>query len=97
ALPGALGETYGSGQTNQRRRDRKMMWYRGYGQGWPWAGALVMLAFWAGFFILAGWIVRTYARPHPHSERGLDTLRRRLASGEITLEEFERTRKVLQG
>jgi len=74
-----------------------MMWYWGYGQGWTWAGALVMLAFWVAFFILAGWIVRTYMRPHPDSRSALDTLRQRLASGEITPEEFERTRKVLQG
>jgi putative membrane protein len=74
-----------------------MMWYWGYGQGWPWAGALMMLAFWIGFFVLAAWLFRTYARPHPRADSVLDTLRRRLASGEITTDEFERTRKVLEG
>lgn len=73
-----------------------MMWYWGYGHGWPWIGALMMVAFWIGFLFLAVWLFRTYARPHP-ADSAMDTLRRRLASGEITADEFERTRKVLEG
>jgi putative membrane protein len=73
-----------------------MMWYWGYGQGWPWVGGLMMLAFGVGFFILAAWIFRTYARPHQPADSALDTLKQRLASGQITPEEFEQTKKVLQ-
>jgi putative membrane protein len=74
-----------------------MWWYWGSGQAWPWAGMLVMLAFWVGFFFLAAWIIRTYGRPQGHRDSALDTLRQRLAAGQITPEEFEQTRKVLQG
>ena len=74
-----------------------MMWYWGYGQSWPWAGALMMLVFWVGFLILAGWLIRTYARPHPHPDSAFETLRQRLAAGQITPEEFEQTKKALQG
>jgi len=73
-----------------------MWWYWNNGQAWPWAGALMMLAFWVGFFVLAFWIIRTYGRPHRPADSAMDTLRQRLAAGQITAEEFEQTRKVLQ-
>jgi uncharacterized membrane protein len=74
-----------------------MMWYWGYNNGWPMAGLVIMVLFWAGFFVLAGWIIRTYGRPHRSADSAIDTLRQRLAAGQITAEEFEQTRKVLQG
>jgi uncharacterized membrane protein len=74
-----------------------MMWSWGYNNGWPMAGLAIMVVFWAGFFLLAAWTIRIYSRRHPITDSVMDTLRLRLASGQITAEEFEQTRKVLQG
>src|SRR5215469_16201053 len=78
----------------------RVMWYWGSGYGWGMAifGAIMMLVLWGGIVVLivylAGWILR--GRPSP-SDRSLELLRQRLAAGEITPEEFERVRTVLQG
>jgi putative membrane protein len=77
-----------------------MMWYWGSGYGWGMmlVGILMMLLFWGGIFALAVFLIRSLARSRTETpETALETLRRRLAAGEITSEEFERIRKVLQG
>jgi uncharacterized membrane protein len=77
-----------------------MMWYWGSGYGWGMAmfGFLMMLLFWGGIALGIVYLVRSLGRSQPtQSDRAMDTLRQRLATGEITSEEFERLTKVLQG
>jgi putative membrane protein len=73
-----------------------MMWWYG---GSPWmaiGGGLMMVLFWGGLIVLAVWLVRGTGRgPQPLDP--METLKRRLASGEINQEQFEQTRKALQG
>lgn len=77
-----------------------MMWYWGSGYGWGMGlfGALMMLLFWGGIVLAVVYLVRSLGRTQPlQSESAIETLRRRLAAGEITPDEFERISKVLQG
>ena len=77
-----------------------MMWDWGSGYGWGmWIfGTLMMLLFWGGLAAVVVFAVRALGGPrHTSPDSAMDTLRRRLAAGEITQEEFERIRKVLQG
>lgn len=77
-----------------------MMWYWGSGYGWGMAvfGALMMILFWGGIALAIVYVVRSLNGSQPrHADSAMDTLRRRLAAGEITTEEFERINKVLQG
>ena len=77
-----------------------MMWYWGTGGAWwMWiVGVLMMLLFWGGIAALVVFLVRGLGGSRPgYHDSAMDTLRRRLAAGEITQEEFERIRKVLQG
>lgn len=76
------------------------------GYGWPWPGALWFLAFllfWGGLIALLVWAIRLSAasrgenREHrEHRESADEILRRRLASGEISEEEYERIRRILR-
>lgn len=65
--------------------------------GWSlaWMTAM-MLLFWGGLGLVIVLGLRAFAARR-HDEPAMDVLRRRLARGEITQEEFERTRRVLQG
>ena len=72
-----------------------MMWYYG-GWGWLWM-SIVMVVFWGGILALAVWAIRLLGGPRRDGNQALDTLRQRLASGAITQEEFEKTKKILQG
>ena len=77
-----------------------MMWYWGSGGGWGmWIfGILMMLLFWGGLAAIVVFLVRSLGGSrHAPPDSAMETLRRRLAAGEITPEEFERLRKVLQG
>jgi len=72
-----------------------MMW--GYYDGWSWLlMAATMLLFWGGLAALIVFAIRAFTGPRSAAQ-AMDDLRRRLASGEITQEEFEKTRRVLQG
>lgn len=72
-----------------------MMW--GYYDGWSWLWMSgVMVLFWGGLIALAVFAVRAFTGPRGNGQP-IDVLRRRLAVGEITQEEFEKTRKALQG
>lgn len=73
-----------------------MMWFYGGGGGWAWLwmGGMMVL-FWVGIFLLAIWVIRMFSGPKQTSDTALDTLRRRLAAGEISPEEFETTKKAL--
>ena len=58
----------------------------------------MMLVFWGGIAVVIVVLVRSLGGSRPAAtDRPMETLRQRLASGEITSEEFERLRKVLQG
>lgn len=73
-----------------------MMWY---GIGWMgFLGPLMMVLFWGGLILLGVWVVRASSRSsRGGGDNAIETLRRRLASGEITQEQYEQTRKALQG
>lgn len=72
-----------------------MMW--GYSDGWSWIWmASMMVLFWGGVIALAVVVIRAIT-PHRGGDQALDVLRRRLAAGEISHEEFEKIRKSLQG
>ncbi len=72
-----------------------MMWGYYDGWSWLWMGAMMVL-FWGGIIVLAVFAFRAFGGPKG-SDQAMDVLRRRVASGEITQEEFEKTRKALQG
>jgi len=71
------------------------MW--GYTDGWSvlWMSGMMVL-FWGGIIALVVFAVRAFARPRG-TDQAIDVLRRRLASGEISQEDYEKTRKALQG
>lgn len=72
-----------------------MMWGYFDGGNWFWMAGLMVL-FWGGIIVLAVFAIRTSTGPKSN-DQALDVLRRRLAGGEITQDEFEKTRKALQG
>ncbi len=73
-------------------------WF-GYGPfGWPWPGPIwlvVALLFWAGLIALLVWAVRSTNASRPGPDTALQTLKRRLATGEISQEEYEHIRRLL--
>jgi putative membrane protein len=72
-----------------------MMWYYG-GWGWLWM-SIMMVIFWGSILALAVWTIRSFGGAKRDGNAAMDTLRQRLASGAITQEEFEKTKKMLQG
>lgn len=71
-----------------------MMW--GYNDGGSWLlMATMMVLFWGGIIVLAIWAIRAFSGSKPTGDVAMETLRRRLASGELSQEEFEKTKKVL--
>ena len=74
-----------------------MMWYYGGNSVWMWVfGTLMMVVFWGGLIALAVWAVRSGLGTRRDSD-ALSVLRRRLAAGEISQEDFDKTKRVLQG
>lgn len=76
-----------------------MMGGDGWG-GWIW-GALMMVVFWGGLLALVVFLVRGFGRPSRGEEtrRGPDAkeiLAERFARGEISEEEFEQRKRVLE-
>lgn len=72
-----------------------MMGYYGYGMaGWWWVlNALITIVFWGGLIMLGVWAVRRFVGERPGSVSGEpaeEILKRRLAAGEISPEEFDR-------
>ena len=66
--------------------------------GWPWPGLIwigFVLLFWGGLLALLIWAVRSSSAPRRAPESAMEVLRRRLAAGEITEEEYERIRRLL--
>jgi uncharacterized membrane protein len=72
-----------------------MMWGNYDGGNWLWMAAMMIL-FWGGIVAVAAFAIRAFTGTKSN-DQALDILRRRLAGGEITPEEFEKTRKALQG
>jgi len=73
-----------------------MMWYDG-GSMW-FLGPLVMVLFWGGVIVLAAWALRAFSGGGRSGQgTSLEVLKRRLASGEISPDQYEQARKVLQG
>jgi putative membrane protein len=75
--------------------DGGMMW--GYNDGWNWLWMAAMMVLVLGVIIgLVVYAIRASTGPKGN-DHALDVLRRRLAGGEISQDEFEKTRKALQG
>ena len=72
-----------------------MMWYYptgGFGAFWM---GVAMLVFWGGLIAVGVLAIRAIVAPRPQPDGALEVLRRRLAAGEITPEEFEKTKRTL--
>jgi putative membrane protein len=76
----------------------EMMGYYGYGMpGWIWiVNALITLIFLGGLAALIVYLVRSFARPRDGQQSADEILKQRLASGQISQEEYERIRRVLR-
>ena len=77
-----------------------MMW----GDGWGWwvFGSLMMVVFWRGLVVLVmfairGWGGRQDGSGDGHGQDPRRILEERFARGEISAEEFEERRRVLEG
>jgi len=72
-----------------------MMW--GYHDGWNWLWMAPVIVLFSGVIIaLAVFAFRSFTGGDGN-DPAMDVLRRRFASGEITQDEFEKTRRALQG
>jgi putative membrane protein len=72
-----------------------MMWYYGSGAwGWLWM-TVIMLVLWGGLIAVAVWAIRSGLGSRRND--AVDVLRRRLAAGEISQDDFEKTKRILQG
>ena len=66
--------------------------------GWAWlVGILMMLAFWGGLAALVVLAIRAFTGPRRNEESVDEILRRRLATGQITQDDYEKARRALQG
>ena len=76
-----------------------MMGFDGYGVSpWMWIlGSLMMVVVIGGLIVLVVWAVRVVGGPSGSSISALEILKRRLAAGEITQDEYEKTRRLLEG
>jgi uncharacterized membrane protein len=70
-----------------------MMWDYNDSGSWLWMAAMMLVVL--GLVIALG-VFAIRAIGPKSSDQALDLLRRRLAGGEITQDEFEKTRKALQ-
>ena len=58
--------------------------------------SIMMAVFSGGVIALVVWAIRSFTGPKRNGEDAFNKLRQRLASGAITQDEFEKTKKVLQ-
>lgn len=70
-----------------------MMWGYG-GWNWVWMGP-AMAVFWGALAVLAIWAFRAIAGPTSGGSSAIEVLRMRLASGEITQDEYNDTKRTL--
>ena len=72
------------------------MWpYYGGGWGWFWMAGM-MVVFWGAVIFLAVWAITTVTGRSAPRNDAVDTLRKRLAAGEITKDEFETTKRLIE-
>jgi putative membrane protein len=71
-------------------------WTSGY--GWPWALLWLGFAilFWGGLIAILIWAVRSATAPRRRPDSAMEVLGRRLAAGEISHEEYEHIRRLLE-
>jgi uncharacterized membrane protein len=71
-------------------------WTSGY--GWPWVLLWLGFAvlFWGGLIAILVWAVRSAAAPRRRPDSAMEVLSRRLAAGEISPEEYEHIRRLLE-
>ena len=77
-----------------------MMGFDSYGVSpWMWVtGGVMMVLFWGGLILLLVWGIRAVGGSRPNNAgSALEVLRTRLAAGDITQDEYEKTRRILQG
>ncbi len=76
-----------------------MMGFYGYDMsGWMWVvGSLMMLLFWGGLAALIVLAVRALAGQRRIQESPDEILKRRLAAGQISQDEYDSTRRALHG
>jgi uncharacterized membrane protein len=73
----------------------EMMWYYGGGGwGWLWMGSFMVL-FLGTIIVLTMYAIRAFTSSKQTTDLAMETLRRRLASGEIDKEEFAKTKRAL--
>ena len=72
-----------------------MMWGYTDGSSMVWMG-IMMILFWGGAIALVVFAIRAFTNGKA-GDPAIETLRRRLASGDISQEDFDKTRKSLQG
>jgi putative membrane protein len=76
-----------------------MAWFgywSGGGHGFWWVWALAWVLLWAVVIAFGVWAVLTVGR-RSNSDGALDILKRRLAAGEISREDYDRLRRAMQG
>ena len=73
-----------------------MMGTYGFGPGAMLLSGLLMLLFWGGLIALVVWAVQRFAGGQPATEDPTAILRRRLAAGEITQDQYEQSSRALQ-
>ncbi len=73
-----------------------MMWGYTDGSAWLWMVPM-MLLFWGGVIALVIFAVRAVTGPRAGGDQAMATLRQRLAAGQISQEEFDKTKRILQG
>jgi putative membrane protein len=74
-----------------------MMGMYGFGAGAMLLGSLTMLLFWGGLIVMIVWAVRQFSGGgQPPAQEPTATLKRRLAAGEITQDQYEQARRALQ-
>ena len=73
-----------------------MMWGYYGGWAWPWAAAMMVL-FWGALIAVIFFTIRAFATSRRPGDATLEILKRRLAAGEISPEDYEKTRKILAG
>jgi uncharacterized membrane protein len=72
-----------------------MMWPYGGGWSWLWMSGMTVVI-WGAVIFLVVWTITAITRPNSAGDDALNTLRKRLAAGEITQDEFENSKRLLQ-
>jgi uncharacterized membrane protein len=73
-----------------------MMW--GYMEGFNWFWMVpMMVLFWGGIVALVIFGMRARGGPRSAGDPAIATLRQRLAAGEISQEDYDKTKRILEG